>query len=1339
MAREKRNWERLQGRDIQDTVRYRDVYEDQQLERSRIEGKLDIQSRKIITAVLSVVVMLAIYFIFSFFQFTAAGLGVGSNNQSSGDAGQLPAYFASDRVFYDADGDGMNTYDIGYWPVDEMGNQIGDEIYASIDAIPVPEWYIAKKAELESSGDLSNDADDSESLVDVMNRGFGYYCRPSFLKVIVSLLGGLAFAAIIWPFMYRNWQTQNLTRDTSDINQYQNDQHIALPEEVQRKFDWFPDVGAHCNVQVSSMISHVALSNKGLKKIPVAQRAEEIIYDEDGDVRYYKGQMLEDDDGNPITRNMPMMDEKFMEALFEASGMPDDKRIRKYYDATDIPYNPDGKDRTKQGGKHKTVADMINAGWTFPEYEPQRPGGAYLVDTEPVNTMVLAITRAGKGQTVIEPTLDMWTRELRPNNMVINDPKGELLVKFYVRGTIRGFQIVQFNLINAMKTDIYNPLAMAADSAKEGDRVKCAQYIENIADVFFPKDGGDDPVWPNAANNAFKRAAYGLIDYYLEEEKELRAFAERTKMDDKTLESKIDQLWGKVTLYNCYQLFVQLTSKKLKNPAVEFTKKAKAGELDSLSDEEYNRQLEEVEIKSKVLWEDKPETDLLTLYFNATAALPRNSMRTLVGNANDALRAMAGAEKMMASVYGIAITAMSFFTDPTISTLTSGTPSQNVDLAGLSFPRRIGVRFASDYTKRYHLIGMQARWSAYDDKDFTKDLGKEFTHDDIVTREGWARYYFKGIFPRDTAYLKLQIINPQTGVLSKTFYFQFKKSYQTSLDGRSYVKDPVLETKIVKNGILTELQRVPDKKDTSKMTFKRGKTTFPQVKIRDIDTNPHKEKIKANAIIQTMARYTEKPKMVFLVTPPHLMNYAKLILILLTQLVNLNFDQSYMTKADQKPLYKTRFMLDELGNLQSEGHGIANFQTMLSIGLGQEQQFTLILQTLQQLRDVYGDSVDKIVQGNVSNIVFLKSTDDSMLDTLQKMSGTTHRSFTDSKTITRDTEAIFKNLSANEGKVSYTMTTREVPVISYNDMAFISERNSIVFRAGDSPIWNRNEMILPMSWRLFKDTITQPGKEYSLQTIPTLSSALDFDVRKNQPDFGKMLEKRMKQAVVAAQAKDVYQDIFAYTDYQIEQLDPDDYSDDVMSIINALIREKAGVVEGEDEVFEDGFFDDDEDIMGMAEVNTEQIQATAEAQAKHDARNDKKFAGGMLSPADLVNHKGQGSHQYDNDIIRVYTDIKGDMWNDRDYFTVRNGSLCGLDGRVYIGTASASADLAALNEAAKDSESKVFSESDVKPDELKSIGSFEVTDAFYAFLAEQDSWKFAKGKFEQGMKRIMMQ
>lgn len=136
-------------------------------------------------------------------------------------------------------------------------------------------------------------------------------------------------------------------------------------------------------------------------------------------------------------------------------------------------------------------------------------------------------------------------------------------------------------------------------------------------------------------------------------------------------------------------------------------------------------------------------------------------------------------------------------------------------------------------------------------------------------------------------------------------------------------------------------------------------------------------------------------------------------------------------------------MLDELGNLQSEGHGIQNFATMLSIGLGQEQQFTLILQTLQQLRDVYGDSVDKIVQGNTSNIVFLKSTDDSMLDTLEKMSGKTHVSRKNQKTITRDLEKLFL---PNEGKVSYTVQLQEEPVISYNDSATGSVIRDVLFR-----------------------------------------------------------------------------------------------------------------------------------------------------------------------------------------------------------------------------------------------------------------------------------------------------
>lgn len=419
----KRNWEKLQAQDAKDTVRNRDVYEDQQLDRTKIKEKQSPLSRIIFSAVIGLLAALLVYFVASGIQF-----GAGMIQSYSSQRSQTVEYYTSKL------NPKLPIRD--YYALDEQGNIIDEPVYDSPEEVPVPDW--AKSETPQGNGP-----------------SFGEACIPNWWKVLASLvIGGIVFGAL-YTVMMRNLDAQNLMSDTSDINQYQNDQHVALPEEVQRKYDWFPDVGAHSDVQPSSMISHMALSNKGLKSIKVAKRAQKDILDEDGDVEYYKGEILLDDNGEPIMETKPIIDEKFMDALFDASGALNDKSVRKYYDATKIPYNPDGKDREKLPN-YKTVADLINGDWEFPEYEVSRPAGAYVVDTAPVNTMVLAITRAGKGQTVIEPTIDMWTREKRPNNMVINDPKGELLVKNYVRATVRGFQVVQFNLINAMKTDIYN-------------------------------------------------------------------------------------------------------------------------------------------------------------------------------------------------------------------------------------------------------------------------------------------------------------------------------------------------------------------------------------------------------------------------------------------------------------------------------------------------------------------------------------------------------------------------------------------------------------------------------------------------------------------------------------------------------------------------------------------------------------------------------------------------------------------------------------------------------------------------------------------------------------------
>ena len=385
-----------------------------------------------------------------------------------------------------------------------------------------------------------------------------------------------------------------------------------------------------------------------------------------------------------------------------------------------------------------------------------------------------------------------------------------------------------------------------------------------------------------------------------------------------------------------------------------------------------------------------------------------------------------------------------------------------------------------------------------------------------------------------------------------------------------------------------------------------------------------------------------------------------------------------------------------------------------------------------------------------------------MIDTLQKMSGTTHKSFTDSKTITRDMQ---KLMMQNEGKASYTMTTKEVPVISYNDMAFISERNSIVFRAGDSPVWNRNETILPMSWRLFKNTITQPGKNYSLQTIPTLSSALDFDIRQNQPDFIKMLDKRMAQAGKAASAMEMYKNAYKYTDTELAKLDIDAYSDEIMDLINAMLNDSLGkgssvesdeddIFEGDnvvniddwdDDMLENHYVDDMDENNSYGALNIDDIEdnddvqkEAARRQAQRDERDRKIYAGGYISKSMLVNPDGSvKSHAFDKDFSEVFANNMGSILSDRQYFDDVDGNLYGKNGKPYIVKADNNAMLAHMNEAAQNEDSNVFSEENINEADLSEFSTYVITDAFYQFLASLDSWTFGDGRFENEMRRRM--
>ena len=207
------------------------------------------------------------------------------------------------------------------------------------------------------------------------------------------------------------------------------------------------------------------------------------------------------------------------------------------------------------------------------------------------------------------------------SNIVCNDPKGELYRKFYYSARRRGYRVVAFNLMEPSRTNIYNPLGYAVEAARKGDNRHVEEYVKTIGDVFFPVDkSSEDPMWPNAANAAFQRSALGLIDYYMEEDRELRDKAQKGHWSNMQLNRALDKSWGHVTLYNVYQMMIQLAAKKSKNQ-----------DLIHLDDDD-----------------PSDEKDFLTLFFDATAKLPSNKLRISTANQDKSLRAMSQSEKTIA-------------------------------------------------------------------------------------------------------------------------------------------------------------------------------------------------------------------------------------------------------------------------------------------------------------------------------------------------------------------------------------------------------------------------------------------------------------------------------------------------------------------------------------------------------------------------------------------------------------------------------------------------------------------------------------------------------------------
>lgn len=914
--------------------------------------------------------------------------------------------------------------------------------------------------------------------------------------------------------------------------------------------------------------------------------------------------------------------------------------------------------------------------------------------------------------------------------------------------------------MNPIKTDKFNFLQIAGRSAKDLRASKCAEYVTNTSNTFFPVDGGgsDDPIWNNSASNVFKRSVFGLIDYLIEEEKLLIKRLQKNKTPEKIIQGRIDQLWGMLTPYNIYLMLTQMASKNLQNPAnknmmlfnasvmgiegnanvedpdsYRVKPEKKLLSLDCVTEEGLTymdeERYKEVALEraqffaklSKILWEDKKELDLMTLFFNTMLPLPVNSIRRLAMDADSSLRSMKGADKMMGSVYAIATVTMGFFADTTIRQLTDATPSQTIDLESFSFPRNFGFQFDLDYIKKYNLVGCIGQFESYSDKNFTEKMkGKDFEHEGMIDQYGWVNYLFKGIYPTDVAYVKLKVINPLNEHLFKVFYFKFELMYLTNLTGRKYLRDPITKQRVPRNGVLIELQNEDGK-------FIRKKSTYLGKAIKDI-YNPSEglESFDKPVFRQTFVRYHDKPKMLNLITPPHLPKYIRLPLILLGQLLDINFASSYMGKSTQKPLYNTVYIIDEAGNLKSDGQGIPNLSTVLSIALGQGQEFLIVLQTMQQLKDVYGDTQDKNIQGNTSNLVFLKSNDvDSTIKDLVSLTGIRHVAHKDSKSVQRDISDL---LTPNEGKLSYTMSAKEEATISMNDFLFLPPQNWIVIQAGDYPIWNRNETIMPMSYMMYggKNQITDGEREYSIQTLPSLSEVSENSI---YIDPMSMVSKRIQMSTLAEKAINIYNKAYNINVDEIYKLNSDVYADGVMDVLGQLYFDKFYINNiSYDEHMEDEYEDFEkqnaENLKKNVTENKDYDKEKMLHQKEYDKDEEPIYFNRTMSKRDFRHGTLDGT-------TAQFIREEEQRFKDSDYFDCRENGIYGIKNGfedkllVSIGYIDEDVKQNAIH-------ANKYDNNGIK-EELDKVKAIKVNSDWYNYLTTFDSWYdlFSDHKFDE--------
>lgn len=178
----------------------------------------------------------------------------------------------------------------------------------------------------------------------------------------------------------------------------------------------------------------------------------------------------------------------------------------------------------KGSSRWTTLEELKSQYRSIPEKNESYPGkGGFLVsryddklliDDTPVNNLIIGTTRSGKGETVIFPMIDLYSRAKDKSSLCIMDPKLDLYAASKAVLEQRGYKILILNLTECSKGIQYNPLQIIIDAYKKGNYSEAELLCNTFAASLFPTDkkSGQEQFWNLNAINVLCALILALVE-----------------------------------------------------------------------------------------------------------------------------------------------------------------------------------------------------------------------------------------------------------------------------------------------------------------------------------------------------------------------------------------------------------------------------------------------------------------------------------------------------------------------------------------------------------------------------------------------------------------------------------------------------------------------------------------------------------------------------------------------------------------------------------------------------------------------------------------------------------